>query len=274
MLKNIRALSGDVDTLEGIQKSGAVSTFIKFLERRNGKFGVEICTAVMVIMYNFCKICKPRQEFAAASGLVPHLVHFSSGHDGIKQIAMEILCDLAHSERCRPYLKAHNVLHHYLSFLMIPKSFINTNAIEAIAVWLQDKREKTVEAERNIEVERVLAQKSSVDKIVHLFTVATDGSMLDPLMRIVTTSELVTATLAENTKFVTMLLDRLSHWNAVIKLNLLRIFKPLLQTVCPTFQDEVIKTNKQEIIIFHDAGQAFEGIGQDAGTACSKKAGG
>ena len=87
MLKNIRALSGDVTTLEGIQKSGAIHTFIKFLERRSGKFLVEICTTVMVIMYNFCKISKKRQEFVATNGIVPHLIYFSSSkRDGPTQL--------------------------------------------------------------------------------------------------------------------------------------------------------------------------------------------
>jgi len=271
MLKNIRALSGDVLTLEGIQKSGAIQTFIKFLERRSGKFLVEICTTVLMIMYNFCKISKKRQEYAAASGLVPHLIYFSSSkRDGPPQLgnlshpfsscfmlspsnysflfhfysslffpllwrlmgsaAMEMLCDFAHSEKCRPYLKKHHVLHHYLNFLVLSKSYISVNALEAIAVWLGEDKE--MEAE--------IAKKVEVDKIVHMFKVAPDGSMLAPLLKILSTSDQISAKLGENTTFVTLLVERLSHRDAFVKLNLLKILKPIL--VQKTISPELIKS--------------------------------
>ena len=147
---------------------------------------------------------------------------------------MEMLCDFAHSEKCRTHLSKHHVLQHYLNFLVLPKSYISVNALEAIAVWLSDDKTNKEEMEKEI------AKKEEVDKIVHMFKVAPDGSMLVPLSKIVTTSEAISAKLGENTSFVSLLVDRLSHQYALVKLNLLKILKPIL--LQNTISREIIKS--------------------------------
>ena len=40
----------------------------------------------LYILFNLCRVFKPRQELAAAAGLVPHLQAFSVGKSSLKEL--------------------------------------------------------------------------------------------------------------------------------------------------------------------------------------------
>lgn len=54
---------------------------------------------VLSALHNLCKINKRRQEQAAESGIIPHLMHFIVTNSPLKQYALPLLCDMAHASR-------------------------------------------------------------------------------------------------------------------------------------------------------------------------------
>lgn len=85
-------------------------------------------------MYNLCRLSKSRQEEAALNGIIPLLQRIVSTERPLKEFALPILCDMAHSGKvCRKILWQNKGLQFYISLLSDP--YWQVTALDAIFVW-------------------------------------------------------------------------------------------------------------------------------------------
>ncbi|KAJ9051580.1 Protein kinase of the Mitotic Exit Network, variant 3 [Entomophthora muscae] len=134
VLKCIRNLSMNPNTLETLERAEAIEILTRFLTSKNAIGATEICNQVLNTLYNLCRINKHRQELAARAGIIPHLQHIVTINSPLKQYALPVLCDMAHAGKvCRRLLWKNNGLQFYLGLLRDPNW--QTNGLEAILIW-------------------------------------------------------------------------------------------------------------------------------------------
>ncbi|CAB4384200.1 unnamed protein product [Rhizophagus irregularis] len=217
MLKCIKNLSMNSNTLEALQNAGTIKVLTGILDVQAPPYVTEISNQVLNTMFNLCRINKSRQKAAANAGIIPHLKYFAYNKSPLKQFALPILCEMPHAGGdCRDLLWRHDILQLYLD--LMTDQFWQVNAIEAILVWLQEETEK---------VEPVLLQPKNIELILEAFITAKANSfenILEPLHLITQLSQSVTCALAQQ-NFFKRLLHRLGHPKPVVRLNLLKILK-------------------------------------------------
>ncbi|RKP03918.1 hypothetical protein CXG81DRAFT_8896, partial [Caulochytrium protostelioides] len=132
-LKNISMTSS---TLDALQQCRMIEHFCQLLAVREGgpHFG-EIQSHVINALFNLCRINRSRQEAAVRAGIVPHLQRFVASTHPMRQFALPILCELAHtSARTRESLAAAGGVESYLQLL--GDQYWQVNALEALVFWL------------------------------------------------------------------------------------------------------------------------------------------
>ncbi|KAF9968458.1 hypothetical protein BGZ70_003593 [Mortierella alpina] len=225
MLKCIRNISVNSNTLDVLQNANAIRTLVKVLGERTGSIATDVCNHVFTTLFNLCRINKSRQEEAAQAGLIPHLQQIAESTSPLKQFALPILCDMAHAGRaCRNALWNNDVLPVYLRLFKDP--YWQVNAMDAVHVWLQD--EKSMQDEES-DVEQFLLLKPSLNYFVQAFLTAKANSfenILEPFHKIIRLSPSIACGIAVPGLFQ-RLLDRLAHPKAVVRLNLLRILRAI-----------------------------------------------
>ncbi|KAF9280780.1 hypothetical protein BGZ68_007026 [Mortierella alpina] len=225
MLKCIRNISVNSNTLDVLQNANAIRTLVKVLGERTGSIATDVCNHVFTTLFNLCRINKSRQEEAAQAGLIPHLQQIAESTSPLKQFALPILCDMAHAGRaCRNALWNNDVLPVYLRLFKDP--YWQVNAMDAVHVWLQD--EKSMQDEES-DVEQFLLLKPSLNYFVQAFLTAKANSfenILEPFHKIIRLSPSIACGIAVPGLFP-RLLDRLAHPKAVVRLNLLRILRAI-----------------------------------------------
>jgi len=236
MLKCIKNLSMNSNTLEALENVDAIEVLTEILVKSAPTYSPEISNQVLNTMYNLCRINKTRQEKGARAGIVPHLMYFVEKRMTLKQFALPILFDMAHAGRtCRNILWQHNGLHFYLSLLTDP--YWQVNAMESILTWLQEEPAR---------VEPILLERKSYEFIIRAFIGAKANSfenILEPLYMITRLSNQLTIALARP-NFFRHLLNRLNHPKAVARVNLLRILK----TICEADHSVVAKYGLFDVV--------------------------
>ncbi|CAG8436424.1 2710_t:CDS:2 [Ambispora gerdemannii] len=222
MLKCIKNLSMNSNTLESLQSAGAIEVLTDILAKKSSPNRPEIANQVLNTMFNLCRINKSRQEKAAQAGIIPYLQSFAQSQSrqfAIRQFALPILCDMAHGNRvCRDLLWKYNGLRFYISLLIDP--YWQVNALEAILVWLQEEKHR---------VEPILLEPQNIERIIQAFVTAKANSfenILGPLHLITRLSPKTAYALAKPT-FFKRLLQRLHHKKPIVRLNMLKILKSL-----------------------------------------------
>jgi hypothetical protein len=135
MLKFIKNLSMLATTLDALQNSNAIEVLTDLL---NASMKVphfrEISNQVLNIMYNLCRLSKTRQEDAALNGVIPLLQRIVKTERPLKEFALPILCDMAHSGKVgRKILWQNKGLQFYVSLLA--DQYWQVTALDAIFVW-------------------------------------------------------------------------------------------------------------------------------------------
>jgi hypothetical protein len=126
MLKFIKNLSMLSSTHEALQNSNAIDTLIELFRK--------ISNQVLNTMYNLCRHNKSRQEEAALSDIIPLLKEVVNGGGPLKEFALPILCELAHSGKvARKMLWDAKGLQFYIS--MLSDRNWQVTALDAIFVW-------------------------------------------------------------------------------------------------------------------------------------------
>ncbi|XP_042498274.1 MAP3K epsilon protein kinase 1-like isoform X2 [Macadamia integrifolia] len=223
LLKCINHLSTDANCLENLQRADAIRHLIPNLELQEGLLISQIQHEVLKALFNLCKINKRRQEQAAESGIIPHLMRFIMSDSPLKQYALPLLCDMAHASRnSREQLRAHGGLDVYLSLL--DNELWSVTALDSLAVCLAHDNDHR-------KVEQALLRKEAVHKLVKFFQGCPQQyfvHILEPFLKMITKSSRINTALAVN-GLTPLLIARLDHQDAIARLNLLRLIKAVYE---------------------------------------------
>lgn len=135
MLKFIKNLSMLSTTLETLQNSNAIDVLTELLRSTmKGPHFREVSNQILNTIYNMCRLSKSRQEDAALNGIVPLLQKIVKTERPLKEFALPILCDMAHSGKVgRRELWRNKGLIFYISLLSDP--YWQVTALDAIFNW-------------------------------------------------------------------------------------------------------------------------------------------
>ncbi|KAF2662178.1 hypothetical protein K491DRAFT_585543 [Lophiostoma macrostomum CBS 122681] len=229
MLKFIKNLSMLASTHDALQNSNAIDILIELLkDSKKHPREREISNQILNTMYNLCHHNKSRQEEAALSDIIPSLKEVVQQGGPLKEFALPILCELAHSGKiARKMLWDARGLAFYTS--MLSDRNWQVTALEAIFVWLQEETAR---------VEQHLLNSNFSTAIVASYTSpelsqSTFEQMLDPLQKVVRLSPPIAASLADPEIF-TRTVQKLAHKDPVARVNLLRI----LRTICDAREED------------------------------------
>jgi serine/threonine protein kinase len=221
MLKFIKNLSMLATTLDALQNSNAIEVLTDLL---NASMKLphfrDVSNQVLNTMYNLCRLSKARQEDAALSGVIPLLQRIVQTERPLKEFALPILCDMAHSGKVgRKLLWQNKGLQFYIGLLA--DQYWAVTALDAIFIWLQEETAKVEE--------HILASAGFSEAIVHCFNVSKPDAfenLLEPLQKLLRLSPPVAASLAHPELFTRTIL-RLHSKKALVRLNLLRIIRSI-----------------------------------------------
>ncbi|RFU77239.1 ste ste11 cdc15 kinase [Trichoderma arundinaceum] len=229
MLRFIKNLSMLSTTIESLHSADAIDFLIDLLSysmKKNHKHLREISNQVLNTMFNLCRLSKERQEDAAVGGIIPLLLRIMKTDRPPKEFALPILCDMAHSgSKGRRYLWQNKGLDFYVSLLS--DQYWQVTALDAILIWLQ---------EETANVESHLMDNNFSRAIVSCFGTnrlnAFDFNLLEPLLKLLRLSPSLTLTLAKPEMFAGIT-QRLGHKKAVVRLNLLRLVRAIMDACEP-----------------------------------------
>ena len=221
MLKFIKNLSMLATTLDALQNSNAIEVLTDLL---NASMKLphfrDVSNQVLNTMYNLCRLSKARQEDAALSGVIPLLQRIVLTERPLKEFALPILCDMAHSGKVgRKLLWQNKGLQFYIGLLA--DQYWAVTALDAIFIWLQEETAKVEE--------HLLATAGFSEAIVQCFNESKADAfenLLEPLQKLLRLSPPVAASLAHPDLFTRTVL-RLHSKKALVRLNLLRIIRSI-----------------------------------------------
>lgn len=229
MLKFVKNLSMLATTHDSLQNSGAIEALTDLLSASIDSVGFrEISNQVLNIMYNLCRLSKTRQEDAALNGIIPLLQKIVKTERPLKEFALPILCDMAHSGKiCRKILWQNKGLQFYISLLA--DKYWQVTALDAIFIWLQEETAR---------VEQFLLTSTFSTALVSCFTnpdVSPDAfeNFLDPLQKLLRLSPPIASTLAHPDLF-SRTATKLNAKKPVVRLNLLRV----IRSICDACEEQ------------------------------------
>ncbi len=219
MLKFIKNLSMLSTTLDALHNSNAIDVLAELLSNSMNKPHFrEMSNQILNTIYNLCRLSKRRQEDAALVGIIPILIKIvKQEKTPVKEFALPILCDMAHSTRAaRRELWQNKGLAFYVSLLSDP--YWQVTALDAIFTWLQ---EETARVE-----DHLLENQNFTSAIVAALTSSKSTSfenLLEPLQKLLRLSPPLAASMARSAQLFETLGQKLGHNKPAIRLNLLRI---------------------------------------------------
>ncbi|KIW46831.1 uncharacterized protein PV06_02463 [Exophiala oligosperma] len=219
MLKFIKNLSMLSNTLDALHNSNAIDVLSELLSNSMNKPHFrEMSNQILNTIYNLCRLSKRRQEDAALVGIIPILIKIvKQEKTPVKEFALPILCDMAHSTRAaRRELWQNKGLAFYVSLLSDP--YWQVTALDAIFTWLQ---EETARVE-----DHLLENQNFATAIIAALTSSKSTSfenLLEPLQKLLRLSPPLAASMARSPPLFDTLGQKLSHNKPAIRLNLLRI---------------------------------------------------
>jgi hypothetical protein len=247
MLKFIKNLSMLATTLDALQNSNAIEVLTDFLgtaieqqqsqHRRRPQTTSpsagstsnfrEITNQLLNTMFNLCRLSKSRQEDAALSGLIPLLQRIVQTERPLKEFALPILCDMAHSGKVgRKILWQNKGLAFYVELLKEP--YWAVTALDALFVWLQEETGK---------VEECLLTESFgsggfAEAIVSCFVEAKADAfenLLEPLQKMLRLSPAIAASLSSSRAFFERAVGKVVvAKKALVRLNILRVVRSVV----------------------------------------------
>lgn len=219
MLKFIKNLSMLSTTLDALHNSNAMDVLSEHLSNSMNKPHFrEMSNQILNTIYNLCRLSKRRQEDAALVGIIPILIKIvKQEKTPVKEFALPILCDMAHSTRAaRRELWQNKGLAFYVSLLSDP--YWQVTALDAIFTWLQ---EETARVE-----DHLLENHNFTSAIIACLTSSKSTSfenLLEPLQKLLRLSPPLAASMALSPQLFDTLGQKLGHNKPAIRLNLLRI---------------------------------------------------
>lgn len=228
MLKFIKNLSMLATTLDALQNSNAIEVLTDLLgASMNASHFREISNQVLNTMYNLCRLSKARQEDAALSGVIPLLQRIVQTERPLKEFALPILCDMAHSGKVgRKVLWQNKGLQFYVSLLA--DQYWAVTALDAIFIWLQEETAKVEE--------HLLSSSAFSDAIIQCFNESKADAfenLLEPLQKLLRLSPPVAASLAQQSLFERSAV-KVHAKKPLVRLNLLRV----IRSICDASEEQ------------------------------------
>ncbi|KAK4575115.1 Protein kinase of the Mitotic Exit Network [Recurvomyces mirabilis] len=227
MLKFIKNLSMLATTLDALQNSNAIESLTDLLAssmKTPHPLHREVSNQVLNTMYNLCRLSKSRQEDAALNGLIPLLQRIVQTERPLKEFALPILCDMAHSGKVgRMVLWQNKGLGFYVKLLSEP--YWAVTALDAIFVWLQEETHK-------VEQQLLSEGINFTDAIVGCFNESKADAfegLLEPLQKLLRLSRGVAERLAERRTWFERCKVKMHARKPLVRLNLLRILRCLCE---------------------------------------------
>lgn len=221
-LKFIKSISSVPSTLDALAKANAIERLVRLLESSRGSaIYQDVSNHVLTTLFNLCRMDKIRLNEAASVGLIPILKNVVTNDRPLKDMALPMLCNMAHNKECRRLLWAQKGLEFYLKILADP--FWQVNAFEAIVIWYFEEPAR---------VERTLVEVSSIQAITAAFASARATpfeSMLDQLQRLLKASRKLARAISIS-EFMVRLIDRLNHPKPTVRANILKVLQSVLES--------------------------------------------
>lgn len=230
MLKFIKNLSMLATTLDALQNSNAIEVLTDLLgASMNATHFREISNQVLNTMYNLCRLSKTRQEDAALSGVIPLLQRIVQTERPLKEFALPILCDMAHSGNFgRKVLWQNKGLQFYVSLLA--DQYWAVTALDAIFVWLQEETAK-------VEEHLLRSESAFPEAVLQSFNESKADAfenLLEPLQKLLRLSPPIAASLAHRSLFERSAVKIQTAKKPLVRLNLLRV----IRSICDASQEQ------------------------------------
>jgi len=222
MLKFIKNLSMLATTLDALQNSNAIEVLTDLLgASMHATHFREISNQVLNTMFNLCRLSKARLEDAALSGIIPLLQRIVQTERPLKEFALPILCDMAHSGKVgRKVLWQNKGLPFYVALLA--DQYWAVTALDAIFIWLQEETSKVEE--------HLLAGPAFKDAILLCFNESKGDAfenLLEPLQKVLRLSPPIAASLATQRGLFERSAVKLHAKKPLVRLNLLRVIRSI-----------------------------------------------
>jgi serine/threonine protein kinase len=229
MLKFIKNLSMLATTLDALQNSNAIEVLTDLLgANMHAAHFREISNQVLNTMYNLCRLSKARQEDAALNGVIPLLQRIVKTERPLKEFALPILCDMAHSGKVgRKVLWQNKGLHFYVSLLA--DQYWAVTALDAIFIWLQ---EETAKVEEHL-LRSDSAFSAAVLQCFNESKADAFENLLEPLQKMLRLSPPIAASLAHKTLFERTAV-KVHAKKPLVRLNLLRV----IRSICDASEEQ------------------------------------
>ncbi|KAG5364729.1 Cytokinesis protein [Yarrowia sp. E02] len=163
MLKFIKSVSAVHTALETMQNSNVIEYLVDCLKDctdMSNQSSRDLSIQIYHTLFNLCRLSPHRQDEAAECGAAPYLQSAALSSLPVKDFALPLLCDMAHSSKAtRKILWRHDVLTTYLRLL--PDPYYQVNAMDSIIVWFDDETAR---------VEERLIRNTSLELITHSFS--------------------------------------------------------------------------------------------------------
>ena len=229
MLKFIKNLSMLATTLDALQNSNAIEVLTDLLgASMHALHFREISNQVLNTMYNLCRLSKARQEDAALSGVIPLLQRIVQTERPLKEFALPILCDMAHSGKVgRKVLWQNKGLQFYVSLLA--DQYWAVTALDAIFIWLQEETAK-------VEEHLLRADSAFSGAVLQCFNESKADAfenLLEPLQKLLRLSPPVAASLAHRSLFERSAV-KVHAKKPLVRLNLLRV----IRSICDASEEQ------------------------------------
>jgi hypothetical protein len=131
LLKCLKNLSMEPSALGDLETAGTLETLVPLL---SGPLSDRCRTHIFPCIFNMCRINKRRQDRVAALGIVPHLKKVILDGSPLRQFALPILFDLAHtSAATRAELGKWSCQPFFLDLLK--ENYWQAFALNSLAVW-------------------------------------------------------------------------------------------------------------------------------------------
>jgi len=131
LLKCLKNLSMELSTLPNLESAGVTETLLPLL---NSPMSHRYKNHILPCMFNICRIDKKRQEHAAVLGIVPQLKKIINENSPLRQFALPMLFDLAHTSNItRSELMKHDCVPFFLDFLI--ENYWQSFALNSLSTW-------------------------------------------------------------------------------------------------------------------------------------------
>lgn len=239
LLKSIKQLSMDNNTLSPLEQVGAITELINLFPLKG--ISPECINQVIQTLYNLTRIDRGRQDQAAKAGIIPHLMKIIEENSPLKQFALEIILDLGKTPSGRVELAKLNGVEFYLSLLTEYETW-RFHTFDVLAQWMRDDQK----------IQQIMTKSKNLDIFVNAFITSTRvifDKSIRSISTIVSYCPPIVALLSKNRAFVSSILNNVLNVtiSTPVRVDLMKIVRSLCEatTDFPSFA----KTHKLEKVL-------------------------